>query len=129
VRGLPRYAARRDNAEGPIVEALEACGFTVEPISKKDVPDLLIGRAGITRVVEVKTDDRAALAWSSALVGRVERQRRDRAPDGRGRRKAVEVLGAARSRKVLCVNATLAYNRGLLSLPTDKLLAELVLVR
>jgi hypothetical protein len=58
VRGLPRYAARRDNAEGPIVEALEACGFTVEQISKKDVPDLLIGRAGITRVVEVKTDDR-----------------------------------------------------------------------
>jgi hypothetical protein len=53
---LRRYAARRDTAEGPIVEALEACGFSVEPISKKDVPDLLIGRAGVTRVVEVKTD-------------------------------------------------------------------------
>jgi len=56
---LPRFAARRDNAEAPIVEALEAYGFSVEPISKKNVPDLLIGKGGITRIVEVKTNDGA----------------------------------------------------------------------
>lgn len=55
---LPRFAARRDEAEGPIVDALEACGFTVERISKRNVPDLLLGKSGITRIAEVKTDDR-----------------------------------------------------------------------
>lgn len=52
---LYRRAAKRDASEPAIVEALEACGFTVQRLSGADVPDLLIGRSGITRVAEVKT--------------------------------------------------------------------------
>lgn len=51
---LPRYAARRDGPESEIVSAFRACGFSVEPISRRNVPDLLVGRLGITRVIEVK---------------------------------------------------------------------------
>lgn len=53
---LHRRAARRDANEQTIVAALLALGFSVERISKKGVPDLLLGRNGITRVVEVKAD-------------------------------------------------------------------------
>jgi len=53
---LHRRAARRDTAEAPIVETLEACGFSVERLSVKGCGDLLLGKAGVTRVVEIKTD-------------------------------------------------------------------------
>ena len=59
MKSLHRRAARRDSSEGPIVDALEARGFSVQPISAKDVPDLLIGRDNITRVAEVKTGTKA----------------------------------------------------------------------
>jgi hypothetical protein len=54
---LSRRNPRRDKAERPIIDALRACGFSVEPLSRKGCGDLLLGRQGITRVAEVKTDD------------------------------------------------------------------------
>lgn len=55
---LHRFAAKRDASEPAIVEALEAHGFTVQRLSGPDVPDLLLGKGGITRVVEIKTGRR-----------------------------------------------------------------------
>jgi hypothetical protein len=52
---LHRRAAKRDASEPAIVEALEAYGFTVQKLSARHAPDLLLGRQGITRVGEVKT--------------------------------------------------------------------------
>ena len=52
---LHRRNPRRDIAESPIVSVLLKAGFAVQRISAKDVPDLLIGRNGITRQVEIKT--------------------------------------------------------------------------
>lgn len=52
---LHRINAKRDTAEAGIIAALEAGGCTVQQISAKDVPDLLIGRRGSTLVAEVKT--------------------------------------------------------------------------
>lgn len=52
---LNRWAARRDANEPAIVDALEACGFSVYRLGKP--ADLLLGKHGITRIVEVKTDD------------------------------------------------------------------------
>lgn len=56
---LKRFAARRDASEPDIIKALRACGFSVQQLSGTDVPDLLIGKHGVTRVVEVKTGKRA----------------------------------------------------------------------
>jgi Holliday junction resolvase len=52
---LKRWAVRRDTSEAAIIEALEARGFSVQQLSGKDIPDLLIGKMGVTRVVEAKT--------------------------------------------------------------------------
>jgi hypothetical protein len=52
---LQRRAAKRDTSEPAIVDALRACGFSVVRLSAKGCPDLLVGRGGITRVIEVKT--------------------------------------------------------------------------
>lgn len=52
---LHRRNPRRDSSEGPIVEALERFGFTVVRLSIPDGPDLLVGRQGVSRPVEVKT--------------------------------------------------------------------------
>jgi hypothetical protein len=49
-----RRAARRDENEAAIVEALRKAGAYVQPISGKDVPDLLVGFAGKTFLFEVK---------------------------------------------------------------------------
>jgi hypothetical protein len=54
---LKRYATRRDNAERPIIEALEQVGFEVWPL---DAPcDLICRRSswapGIFQMLEVKT--------------------------------------------------------------------------
>lgn len=40
---LHRHAAKRDLNEREIIEALTAAGATVEQLSKKGVPDLLVG--------------------------------------------------------------------------------------
>ena len=50
-----RRAARRDGSEAEIISALEACGFTVQQLSQKDVPDLLIAKGGRLWLAEVKT--------------------------------------------------------------------------
>ena len=48
-----RRAARRDDSEPEIIEALEAAGFTVQQLT---LPvDLLLARRGWTGVAEVKT--------------------------------------------------------------------------
>lgn len=54
--GLHRRAARRDACEPLIVSALRAHGFSVEHLSIKGCGDLLLGKSGISRVAEVKTD-------------------------------------------------------------------------
>lgn len=53
---LHRRNPRRDTSEKPIVDALRALGFSVQSLSGKDTPDLLVGKHGLTRVIEVKTD-------------------------------------------------------------------------
>jgi hypothetical protein len=54
---LHRRAARRDKSEGPIFASLRAHGFSVQPLSIKNGPDAAIGRHGISRLIECKTDD------------------------------------------------------------------------
>lgn len=50
-----KRAARRDDSEGPIVEALRAAGASVTVIGMGDgVPDLLCGFRGTTYLLEVK---------------------------------------------------------------------------
>lgn len=49
-----RRAAKRDANEKPIIEALRAAGATVEQLSKKGVPDLLVGFQGHTFLMEIK---------------------------------------------------------------------------
>ncbi len=53
--GVNRRAAKRDTNEPEIIQALRAAGATVEQLSKKGVPDLLIGFQGSTYLIEVKT--------------------------------------------------------------------------
>lgn len=52
---LPRFAARRDDGEADIIEALEALGFHVEPMSEAGLPDLLLSRAGRWYTAECKS--------------------------------------------------------------------------
>lgn len=50
---LNRFAKRRDLAEPPIIEALEKAGWLVEQLDRPC--DLLCWRAGIVKLLEVKT--------------------------------------------------------------------------
>ena len=49
-----RRAARRDSNEVDIVRALEAAGASVTYMGAPGVPDLLVGYAGHTHLLEVK---------------------------------------------------------------------------
>ncbi len=51
---LYRRAARRDTNEPPIIKALKIAGATVQQVSIKGVPDLLVGYDGTTFLLEVK---------------------------------------------------------------------------
>lgn len=51
---LRRHNPKRDANEPEIVRALEQCGFAVEPISQRGVPDLLVSRRGHWWTVETK---------------------------------------------------------------------------
>lgn len=51
---LPRRAAKRDKNEKAIVEALTHVGASVEPLSGKGIPDLLVGFRSCTYLLEVK---------------------------------------------------------------------------
>jgi len=53
---IPRYRAKRDKTEGPIVDLLKKVGFTVQPLSSHNVPDLLLGYRGKNYLVEVKSE-------------------------------------------------------------------------
>lgn len=45
---------KRDSNEAAIVDALRAVGATVERLSGKDIPDLLVGFGGVNHLLEVK---------------------------------------------------------------------------
>lgn len=49
-----RYARKRDDNEPEIVVALKACGATVTRLNDAGAPDLLVGFAGKTKLLEVK---------------------------------------------------------------------------
>ena len=49
-----RRAARRDENEREIIDALERIGATVQPLNMRGVPDLLVGFRGRTHLLEVK---------------------------------------------------------------------------
>lgn len=50
-----RRAAKRDTNERLIVDALTSVGASVQPLSDKGVPDLLVGWRGQNFLMEVKT--------------------------------------------------------------------------
>ena len=54
-RGLLRYDARRDKNEAEIIEALRWQGASVQSLSAKGVPDLLVGYLGKNYLIEVKS--------------------------------------------------------------------------
>lgn len=70
---LHRRAAKRDKSEAEIIAHLGAYGFSVQPMSAAKAPDLVLGKFGITRVVEVKTGKAALRAtqrdWWGAWKG------------------------------------------------------------
>lgn len=73
--GVNRRAAKRDNNERPIIDALRTAGASVEQLSKKGVPDLLVGFQGRTYLMEVK-DTKGKLTpdedtWIGAWKGNV----------------------------------------------------------
>lgn len=50
-----RFAARRDEAEDPIVDALRTVGAVVRRLDGLDLPDLLVAFRGAWHLIEVKT--------------------------------------------------------------------------
>lgn len=60
---------RRDAAERDVIAAFEAGGASVLQLTGRDVPDLLVGYAGQTRAVEVKTN-RAKLRPGQAQLAK-----------------------------------------------------------
>lgn len=70
-----RRAAKRDANERAIMEALTAVGASVQPLSDKGVPDLLVGWRGENYLMEVKTkrgkltDDQ--ITWHDGWRGNV----------------------------------------------------------
>ena len=70
-----RQAAKRDANEEAIVRALEAVGASVERLSAKGVPDLLVGFRGATYLLEVKMPagrlSSDQVAWHAAWRGQV----------------------------------------------------------
>lgn len=52
--GVNRRAAKRDSNERPIIDALHAAGCSVQQLSVKGVPDLLVGFQGHNYLMEVK---------------------------------------------------------------------------
>lgn len=73
---LHRRAARRDSNEVQIVDALRAAGYTVQRLSEKGCPDLLVGGRGVNVLMEVKTGPAHKLtpdetAWHADWRGQV----------------------------------------------------------
>jgi len=53
--GIPPRAARRDENEPEIVEMLRRLNASVQPLSIKGIPDLLVGYDHVNYLIEVKT--------------------------------------------------------------------------
>ena len=53
-----RRAAKRDTHETAIVKCLRLSGWSVEHLSMRDAPDLLLGKNGVTLLAEVKTGNK-----------------------------------------------------------------------
>lgn len=54
MKGIPRYAAKRDGNEAAIVRTLEGIGAQVYRLSQRGLPDLLVNWLGKTYFMEVK---------------------------------------------------------------------------
>jgi Holliday junction resolvase len=71
--GNKRLNARRDENERPIIETLEARGFSVSQINGKGIPDLLVSKHGCMWLVEVKRVkakyNAAQIQWRSRFQG------------------------------------------------------------
>ncbi len=69
-----RRAARRDNIEALVVEALRKSGCSVQRLSAKGVPDLLVYYKDL-RLLEIKGEDGVLtpdqIAWKTAWRGKV----------------------------------------------------------
>ncbi len=68
-----RRAAKRDISEPEVIETLERLGWSVEQLSGKGTPDLLIGRGHHLCLIEAKTGKRKLnehqIKWHSAWKG------------------------------------------------------------
>lgn len=82
-----RRAAGRDSNEAAIVDALVAAGASVTRLSAEGVPDLLVGIAGRTYLLEVK--------HLSATGRTVRRTSQGKRPDADGRTAAQAAWWAA----------------------------------
>jgi hypothetical protein len=56
---LPRYAARRDENEPEIVDALRAAGWGVHRVSDAGFPDLVASRGKRVLLIEVVGDEKS----------------------------------------------------------------------
>jgi hypothetical protein len=63
---LHRRNPRRDMAEEGIVEALKRFGASVQKLSARDAPDLLVGWRGQTLLLEVKTPGKGKVSDGQA---------------------------------------------------------------
>lgn len=61
-----RTAAKRDRNEQEIVAALRAAGYSVQQLSAKGVPDLLVGAGGVNVLLEIKSGASAKLTAAEA---------------------------------------------------------------
>lgn len=52
---MKAHRARRDANEPQVIQALERCGWTVQKLCQRNVPDLVVRRGGVTHLIEVKT--------------------------------------------------------------------------
>jgi len=63
---IPRRG-KRDTNEARIVNTLRAAGYTVQRLSEKGVPDLLVGGHGVNVLMEIKTDPSHRLTPDEAI--------------------------------------------------------------
>lgn len=88
---IPKYAAHRDTYEPEVIRAFRKGGATVQPLSIKHAPDLLVGYLGKNHLVEVKTNNAMPTgeqkAWHDSWCGEP----------------VVIARNAAQARKYLCI--------------------------
>lgn len=69
---LHRRAAKRDANEPEIIQALQAAGAKVWPVSGEGIPDLLVAYQGRFLLMEVKTKTGKLTRAQIAFCGQVE---------------------------------------------------------